>query len=202
MKITGEVKIKDNITIYDLEKVIDTIVPFVIRKENEIEYTPHYKDIGFKVGVIKHLVNGVEFEEDDNILDYITTKELVEILTLFDENYESEKSYILTNAEDIIEYKKQVYLQPDYSDIKDRLLKSIEQEQTLNELSIKYAENQNKLLLQQIKANEYNERVISNMTAEEVAELNKKLASGEFDVNKVAEIAIDKYLNSPMIHKE
>ena len=34
MNIIGEVKIKENITIYDLANVIETVVSFIIRKEN------------------------------------------------------------------------------------------------------------------------------------------------------------------------
>ena len=44
MKINGEVKIKDNITVFDLADVIDTVVSFIIRKDNNgIKYTPYYK---------------------------------------------------------------------------------------------------------------------------------------------------------------
>ena len=43
-------------------------------------------------------------------------------------------------------------------------------------------------------------KVMESMTPEEVAELNKKLVSGEFNVDKVAEMTIQKYLDSE-IHK-
>ena len=43
-------------------------------------------------------------------------------------------------------------------------------------------------------------KVMESMTPEEVAELNKKLVSGEFNVDKVTEMTVQKYLDSE-IHK-
>ncbi|MDY4576809.1 MAG: hypothetical protein SO471_02205, partial [Anaerobutyricum hallii] len=101
---------------------------------------------------------------------------------------------------DIVEQKKQEYSAPDFTDIKEQLKKSIAQEQALNDLNIKLAKKQNTLLSQQIKTNEYQMKVMDNMTPEESAELNKKLLSGEYDINKVTEMAVKQYLESG-IHK-
>ena len=52
MNIIGEVKIKENITIYDLANVIETVVSFIIRKENgEIKYRPYYKELALNIAV-------------------------------------------------------------------------------------------------------------------------------------------------------
>ena len=107
----------------------------------------------------------------------------------------------MNNVTDIVEQKKQEYSAPDFSDVKERLLKAIEQEQMLNNLNIKLAKKQNTVLSQQAKANEYQMKVMESMTPEEVAELNKKLVSGEFNVDKVAEMTVQKYLDSE-IHKK
>ena len=203
MKIEKNVRIKKDITIYDLANVIETIVPFIIRKDEDgITYTPYYKELGMNVGIAKYLIEGIEFEEDDDILDEISNnKKLSELIAQFSTINPKDYSFIMNNVTDIVEQKKQEYSAPDFSDIKERLLKSIEQEQMLNNLNIKLAKKQNTILSQQAKANEYQMKVMESMTPEEVAELNKKLVSGEFNVDKVAEMTVQKYLDSE-IHKK
>ena len=202
MKIEKNVRIKKDITIYDLANVIDTIVPFIIRKdENGITYTPYYKELGIRIGIAQYLIEGIEFEPDDDVLVEITNnKKLSELINQFSSISPKDYSFILSNVTDIVEQKKQEYSAPDFSDIKERLLKSIEQEQTLNNLNIKLLKKQNTILSQQAKANEFQMKVMESMTPEEVAELNKKLVSGEFNVDKVAEMTVQKYLESE-IHK-
>ena len=203
MKIEKNVRIKKDITIYDLANVIETIVPFIIRRDEDgITYTPYYEELGMNVGIAKYLIEGIEFEEDDDILDEISNnKKLSELIAQFSTINPKDYSFIMNNVVDIVEQKKQEYSAPDFSDIKERLLKSIEQEQMLNNLNIKLAKKQNTILSQQAKANEYQMKVMESMTPEEVAELNKKLVSGEFNVDKVAEMTVQKYLDSE-IHKK
>ena len=202
MKIEKNVRIKKDITIYDLANVIETIVPFIIRKDGDgITYTPYYEELGTNVGIAKYLIEGIEFEEDDDIINEISNnKKLSELIAQFFTINPKDYSFIMNNVTDIVEQKKQEYSTPDFSDIKERLLKSIDQEQMLNNLNIKLAKKQNTILSQQTKANEYQMQVMESMTPEEVAELNKKLVSGEFNVDKVAEMTVQKYLDSE-IHK-
>lgn len=203
MKIEKSVRIKKDITIYDLANVIETIVPFIIRRDEDgITYTPYYEELGTHVGIAKYLIEGIEFEKGDDILDEISNnKKLSELIAQFFTINPKDYSFIMNNVTDIVEQKKQEYSAPDFSDIKERLLKSIEQEQILNNLNIKLAKKQNTILSQQAKANEYQMKVMESMTPEEVAELNKKLVSGEFNVDKVAEMTVQKYLDSE-IHKK
>lgn len=202
MKINGEVKIKDNITIFDLADVIDTVVSFIIRKDNNgIKYTPYYKEIGYAIGVVRYLIEGIEIEEGDDIYSESNrNKEISNVLDTFNMKYPSKYEFIMDNVADIVEQKKQEYSAPDFTDIKEQLKKSIAQEHALNDLNIKLAKKQNTLLSQQIKANEYQMKVMDSMTPEESAELNKKLLSGEYDINKVTEMAVKQYLESG-IHK-
>ena len=203
MKIEKNVRIKKDITIYDLANVIDTIVPFIIRKdENGITYTPYYKELGMRIGIAQYLIEGIEFEEDDDVLVEITNnKKLSELINQFSSISPKDYSFILSNVTDIVEQKKQEYSAPDFSDIKERLLKSIEQEQTLNNLNIKLAKKQNTILSQQAKANEFQMKVMESMTPEEVAAMNKKFMSSEYNINDIAEMAVEKYLDSE-IHKK
>ena len=202
MKIEKNVRIKKDISIYDLANVIETIIPFIIRKDEDgITYTPYYKELGMRIGIARYLIEGIEFEPDDDVLVEITNnKKLSELINQFSSISPKDYTFIMTNIADIVEQKKQEYSAPDFSDIKERLLKSIEQEQMLNNLNIKLAKKQNTILSQQAKANEYQMKVMESMTPEEVAEINKKLVSGEFNVDKVAEMTVQKYLDSE-IHK-
>ena len=200
MNIIGEVKIKENITIYDLANVIETVVSFIIRKENgEIKYRPYYKELGLNIAIIQYLIDGIEIEKDDDTDSILSgINEHYEILETLNYFVQSSDHYIfiMDNVKDIVEQKKQEYSAPDFSDIKERLLKSIEQEQIMNNLNIKFANKRNTLLSQQIKANDYQLKMMDNMTPEEMTELNKKFLSEEFDFEKIADIAVKHYLNS------
>lgn len=201
MTVDNVVKIKENISDLDLGNVIETVVEFMIRKDNNgyIIYTPYYQRYGLIVGISKYLIEGIKFDKDDDIFDEVVDNESVnQVLNSFINNSKS-MQYILDSVSDIVEFRKQEYLH-DYSDIKERLLKCMEQEKKLNDLNLEIAKKQNTILTQQIKANEFNEQVMNSMTPDEVKALNDKLLSGEFDMNKVAEMAVDKYLNSE-IHR-
>lgn len=208
MKITGTLKIKENITTVDLGDVIELVVAYMIRKNDNggIRYTPYFKDAGMTVGIARYLLDGIEFEKNDNVLDVVEKNTeisaLIENFKHTKENVEHKRcmSFIHKHVADIVEFEKQRMIH-DYSDIKAKLVKTLNQEQELNKLSIKLAKNQNRLLQQQIKQNEYNEKVMEHTTPEEAAELNRMLLDGKFDVNNIMEMAMDKYLNSE-IHKK
>lgn len=203
MNIIGEVKIKDGITNFDLANVVETVVSFVIRKKEngEIKYTPYYREYGLIVGIVKYLVEGIEREANDDLLDVYNDNTVVfETVNDFIKNSNDHMAFIAENVADIVEFEKQRYIN-DFSDIKERLLKSITQEQALNNLNIKLAKKQNTLLSQQIKANEYNEKVMERMKPEDVAKLNEMVTSGKYNMEKVAEIVTDKYINSEL-HRE
>lgn len=208
MKITGTLKIKENITTVDLGDVIELVVAYMIRKNDNggIRYTPYFKDAGMTVGIARYLLDGIEFEKNDNVLDIVTSNdELNMIVETFkhakeNSNYKRCMSFIHKNVTDIVEFEKQRMIH-DYSDIKAKLVKTLNQEQELNKLSLKLAKNQNRFLQQQIKQNEYNEKVMEYTTPEEAAELNRMLLDGKFDLNNIMNMAMDKYLDSE-IHKK
>ena len=203
MNIIGEVKIKDGITNFDLANVVETVVSFVIRKEEngEVKYTPYYREYGLIVGIVKYLVEGIEREANDDLLDVYNDNTVVfETVNDFVKNSNDHMAFIAENVADIVEFEKQRHLN-DFADIKERLLKSIVQEQALNDLNIKLAKKQNTLLSQQLKANEFNNKVMEHMKPEEIVEMNRKFASGEYDMNKIAEIVTEKYINSALHEK-
>ena len=73
MKITGKVKLKDNITSVDISNVIDTIVQFVFYMDDNgnAVYTPYFMNDGLKVGILLSLVEGLEFDGTENVSEII-----------------------------------------------------------------------------------------------------------------------------------
>lgn len=199
MNITGEVKIKEFITAIDCGNTVEAIVSFVIRKDEngEVKYTPYFKETGFVVAVMKNLMQGISFDKEDDLVEiYNENEEIRNVIQDFINNnsiIETINAYV----DDIVDFKKQL-LTNDFTEVKERLVKSIKQEQEVNALNIKLLKKQNTLLSQQIKETEYNQKVMDHMTPEEVAEMNRKFASGEYDTSKVADIAIEKYISSEL----
>ena len=203
MNIVSDVKIKKVISDFDLANVIETIVSFAIRKDDfgEVKYTPYYKNYGCIVGIVRYLLDGIEFDKDDDLFEiYCNNDSIHEVVHNYMKDNHDDMKFIYEHANDKIEFEKQRHIN-DISELKERLLKSIEQEQALNELNIKLAKKQNDILSQQIKSVEFNNQIMEYMKPEEIAELNKKVASGEYNMEKIAEIITDKYLHSTL-HKE
>ena len=203
MIIIGDVKVKDSINNFDLANVIETVVSFVIRKDDtgEVKYTPYYREYGYIVGIIRYLLEGIKFNKDDDLLEsYNDSIVISDAVNDFINAPHNHMSFISENANEIIEFKKQKYLN-DFTDIRKRMLKSITQEQALNDLNIKLAKKQNTLLSQQIKVNEFNNKVMEYMKPEDIAKLNEMVVSGKYSMEKIAEVVTDKYINSEL-HKE
>lgn len=197
MKINGELRIKKNITMFDLGNVIDTVASFIIRKdESGVIFKPYYKDMGMKIAIVQYLLEGIEFEEDDSIYDELhTNKKLNELVERFFEIYKDKVSFIEDNVKEIVEFRKQAYIVPDISDIKESIVKSIELEHRLKEVALELTKKQNRILSQQVKANEFQEKVMDNMTPEEIAELNKKFMSEDYDLTKISELVVKEYMD-------
>ena len=77
-----------------------------------------------------------------------------------------------------------------------KLYEVFEVQEEIDKLRLEIAENENKVLLQQYEQNAYNEKVMSHMTPEETAELNRKMLNEDMDFSKLAELVTEKYVNS------
>lgn len=203
MEIKGNVTIKKNFTENDYANVVETIVSFIIRKEEDrtISYTPYYRGVGEIVAVSKHLLDGISYDKDDDIYEEYRNNTVISMTV--DEFIKKDRRMagICEMVNDIVEFNKNKYIF-DFSEIINRLNKSISQEQALNNLNLKLAKKQNTLLSQQLEVNTYTEKVLENMTPEEVASMNKKLLSGEYDANSLMDLAMDKYLKNDVRKKE
>lgn len=205
MRITGEVKIKNDVTLEDKINVIDTVIPFIISKDDngKTNYTPYYRETGVIVGVTLYLLNGIEFEEDDvNVYDaVISNKKIFDVITSFMSTTSETMKFINKHIDSIVAFRKQEYFHSLNNKIEERLTKAIDKEIALNEALLKVAKNESRVLSAQAKQLEYSEKVAEIMTPEETAEMNKMMLSGKFDTNKMAEIVTEKFLNSD-IHKK
>lgn len=196
MKRDEVIKFREKYTEDDVALATDLVAELVIHKENDIiYYHPYYLNRAIKIALACYFVEGLEIDlENDIVFDVIEAdKELKELL---DEVLYADVSYqIREYAKDIIDFKKDLYIN-DISDLKERLFKSIEQEQKLNELSYKIVELQTKYLTQEIDNNEKTSEIMEKFTPDEIAEMNKKLLSGDYDTQKITDMVVSKYFQS------
>lgn len=195
-----QIKFKENISRYDLINVINTIVDIVIYKDMDgaIQYKPYDKDFAFDIGVASFLLDGVQIDDATDIYEFIySNKEIVECLDVFKTHaiHRDNKRYIESMSDDMIEFKKQEYTYVN-DELTARLLKALELEERVNEASLELAQKQSKLLEQQIKAGEYEEKIAEQMSPEDIVKLNQMYLSGEIDAEKMVDQVLNKYLNS------
>ena len=196
MKRDEVIKFREKYTEDDVALATDLVAELVIHKEDGvIFYHPYYTDRAIRIALACYFVDGVEFDlQNDIIVDLIEADE--ELKNLLDESMYADVSYqIRQYANEIIEFKKNLFIN-DISDLKERLFKSIEQEQKLNELSYKIVELQTKYLTQEIDNNEKTSEIMEKFTPNEIAEMNKKLLSGDYDTQKITDMVISKYFQS------
>ena len=192
------IKLKDEITRYDLINVINTIVDLVIYKDDDgtVQYKPYDKDFAFEIGVTNFIMDGVDLSNVVDFDEFINSNQgILDCLKEFKDNHVNDYLYIRSISEDMIEFKKKELLNRN-DEINAKLMKALETEEKLNELSLELARKQAKILEQQIKSNEYEEEIAERMTPEEVAKLNQMFLSGEFDVNQMVDKVLEKYLDS------
>lgn len=72
MRKTKELEIKKDITIVDKANAVDEIVNYCFIDN---DFTPYYYSMGTMVAIAKYFVDGVEFDEDDFVLELITNDE-------------------------------------------------------------------------------------------------------------------------------
>lgn len=109
----NNVKIKDTITIADDISVIQTIVQYCFA---DGEYTPYFAEPAKIIAAAQNYLEGVEFEEDDDILKSVMEDDdiykCVEMFITPSEDEASAKYYkrmedIMKCAGDIVEFRKQ-----------------------------------------------------------------------------------------------
>lgn len=196
MNISGKVKIKDNIATTDIANVVDYIVNAVIYKDgSEIVYQPYFFDEAVRAAILICLVDGVEFDDDDKILELANNERgIKKVLDDFiaDSEYVTE---IMSYAYDMIDFRKEQYLRQN-DELDELLKKAVIKENTLNDILIEVAETQNKVLKQQVEVNTKQEEIFSMMSQDELVSLQRRMANGEFDMNDLATTVVQRYMEA------
>ena len=196
---------RNKMRVMEIEKIDDIMVGRVINTalsyvfgydENGVqEYYPYFKMRGIKNGIVRNLFLGLTFEDGDDVDGLIYEDK--NINKVYSEFWESNKEYVLglmDTYEECIEYEKTKV--NSNSKLSEKLLEILEVQKQLEDLKLEIAIAENRALHQQIKANEYNERIMESMSPEDAAKLNKMILDGGFDMEKISDMVMQKYLNS------
>lgn len=196
MKINGKVKIKDSLTRNDVATITENIASAVIFKDDDgIIYQPYLFDDATKMAVALTALEGVEFEDNDVIIDIVENDGIINKLVNDYISSSEDMVEVIGYAYDLIDFRKGLYLKQ--NDELDALLKkAVEKENALNDILLEVARAQNKVLNQQAKSNELQEEIFSQLSKEELVSMQKRFANGEFDVDSMINMAIEKYVEN------
>lgn len=204
---------RNKMRITNIDKVTDIVVGAIVNKALEyiinyddfgtIEYHPYFVERGIKNGIVRFLFDGITFEEDDDVETLIySNKQIDDLYEKFKEDFTPLYEHICWCVNELIALK----LKQGNRDglLSEKLAEIFEVQKQIEQLRLEIAMNENRALQQQIKANEYNERVMELMTPEEVKALNQKLIESGFTAENLSDAVIRKYLNSGIIesHKD
>ena len=205
MEITN-VKIKDSITIVDHIDAVEFIVNSYFTNGR---YTPYYVDMAKNVAIAMFFLEGVKFEEDDDIyritcidekIKPLVDKFLVASVSKTSAKYISIMEKVMKDVEDIVDFNKQVIIHS-HSSIDEKLEKLIEKEIRNKDYELKVLNDAERLQKEQIKQIEYSNKVAELMTPEETAKVNKMFADGKFDTSEIAKAVTERYLQSDVHDK-
>lgn len=204
---------RNKMRVMEIEKIDDIMIGRVINTalsyvfgydENGVqEYYPYFKMRGIKNGIVRNLFLGLTFEDGDDVDKLIYEDK--NINKTYDEFWEANKKYVLglmDTYEECIEYEKSKA--NSNNKLSEKLLEILETQKQLEDLKLEIAIAENRALNQQIKANEYNERIMEFMLPEDAAKLNKMILDGGFDMEKMSDMVVQKYLGSGIMesHKD
>lgn len=207
--VKKDVKIKEYINIEEKAIITNHLVDsyFVERLDGTIGYTPYMVDVALVTAFFLYCVEGIKFDEEENIYNTVVSdKELMDLYTttlsvqLDNDEHPNIKivreiNSIMRDVVDMVEFRKQQIVHSN-SGLNDKLAEILDMQKQVESLRLEIAENENKLLQQQYKQNVYNEKVMSHMTPEETAELNRKMLDENMDFGKLAELVTEKFIHS------
>lgn len=99
----GKIEIKKNITMVDKVNAINLIVSSYF---TDGEYTPYYSDMAQVMAVVTYFIEGIEFEEGEDIYNAVMQdEELVDIV--HDVLFDDDMIFIKNNARDKVKFLKQ-----------------------------------------------------------------------------------------------
>lgn len=168
----GYIKIKDNISLVDKINAVNLIVSnYFIGGD----YTPYYVEISKSTAIVKFFIEGIEFEEDEDIYAcYMADRDLYDLVQRFYNQYQDDSYfYIMDEVMSMVEDK--------VAFTKERLIHSSDALNTIAE----FCDVITGALSNFSKLN------ISQMSEEELSaglEIMKKMADTNFSVESLAKV--------------
>ena len=180
----GKIEIKKNISMVDKVNAINLIVSSYF---TDGEYTPYYSDMAQVMAVVTYFIEGIEFENDEDIYTAVMQdEELVDIV--HDVLFNDDMIFIKNNARDKVEFLKQkiIHSHADMDKIIEAcnvIVDSLENFSKLNIKEMKKEDMQNaSIVLEKLASN-------NNLTPEVISNVLKDAVG--FNMDKATEEIID-----------
>ena len=180
----GKIEIKKNITMVDKVNAINLIVSSYF---TDGEYTPYYSDMAQVMAVITYFIEGIEFENDEDIYTAVMQdEELSDIV--HDVLFEDDMIFIKNNAIDKVEFLKQqiIHSHADTDkiiEVCNVIIDSLENFSKLNIKEMKKEDLQNaSIVLEKLASTD-------NLTSETISDILKNAVG--FNMDKAAEEILD-----------
>ena len=172
----GKIEIKKNISIVDKVNAINLIVSSYF---TDGEYTPYYSKMAEVMAVVTYFIEGIEFEEGEDIYDAVMQDEdLVDIV--HDILFEDDMIFVKDNAKDKVEFLKQkiIHSHADMDKIIEAcnvIIDSLENFSKLNIKEMKKEDMQNaSIVLEKLASN-------NNLTPEVISNVLKDVVGFKMD---------------------
>lgn len=201
--IKTEPKLK-TLTTNDKANIIETISDYIIgRDENGIAYyMPYMKDDAMVIAFTLYVIDGVNFESNDDIFDiYTKDKDINTLVTCFISNNIKLIAEIESYVDDVVEFKKS-YIIHNNPILTNKIVEILDSQKVFEDYKYELAKTENHILNQQIEVNNRQLEIMNHLTPEEVAELDKRMLSGEYDQQKIADAVVKSYINTVATDKE
>lgn len=208
--IKNNVRIKENITITDKANTIEYIVDGCFIENPEIgsgymDYVPYFYDMVKEVAFAKYLIEGLEFEKDEDVYDAIHSDQ--EVMHLIDcLKTDNNILLILSTVKDKLEFEKQIVINNNRvifesiarnSDaIENKVKEILDKESKRIDMETKALKTAEFLSKEQARQIEYANKVNEHFSPEETAELTRKMADANFDSSSIANAISEKYFKS------
>ena len=172
----GKIEIKKNISMVDKVNAINLIVSSYFTNG---EYTPYYSDMAQVMAVVTYFIEGIEFEEGEDIYDAVMQDEELNDM-VHDILFEDDMIFVKDNAKDKVEFLKQkiIHSHADMDKIIEAcnvIIDSLENFSKLNIKEMKKEDIQNaSIVLEKLASN-------NNLTPEVISNVLKDAVGFKMD---------------------
>lgn len=198
--IKNNVQLKDGLSIVDKINMTRYIVNgyFI-----DGEYTPYYADINKAIAFFKYCIEGLEFEDDDDVYSFsLSDTKLVELYNLgFKDGspvyYDIQK--VLSDVDDMVDfYKKKLLISS--SSIVRKIEELLDKEIRNKDEELRLAKQMEKTMEENQKQIEANNRITEMIGEDKMADLFKLFADNKFSPESMAD-AITKSYSETFLHE-